>query len=430
MNLLFLGFYLGAITMIVINNINWYINKRKKAYLYFSLLQIFMMFLILQNSNIFVLGKIYMLLNACIVITLAFLFVKEFLDLKTYYKKIDTLVNFMIIAIILFTLYALLTKNYLLFRQPFSLIFFPFIPISYFIYKKGLKEAKYFVFAWSAFVLSIMVTDVFRILEIDTFNKFQITALGNFMLALILSFALSQKTKNLIIKQKEQEQMLIQQSKLASLGEMLTNISHQWRQPLNRIASYIMNMQIHLMDNSKEENFLLKKLDESQIQLEYMSQTIYDFTNFYTSDKSKQKFNIKDVITNVSNIINTTLKSSNINLIINIKEDYELNSYPKELAQVLLNILQNAKEALVLNKIQNPTINVILDKNILSIEDNAKGIKEEIINKIYEPYFTNKNKGTGIGLYMSKMILNNNLNAEISVKNVNHGAMFIIKFKK
>ena len=428
MNSLFIGFYLGSLFMIILYNLQWYINRKELSYLYYSLFQIFMILIFLQVNNIIHLSKGYLIINAALILIFILLFSKEFLELKKYLKNINKTMNIIILFIFVLTLYSILSQDYAIFKQSYSLLFFPLIPISYYVYKKGFKPALYYIIAWSIYILFIFISDLSEFYNLQQTKDFPFSSIGNLLQSIILSYALSNKTKLLINKQKKHEQMLIHQNRLASLGEMLTNISHQYRQPLNRIASYIMNMQMYLMKTYKNETFLLKELDEIQLQLEYMSHTIDDFSNFYTKDKYIQKFNISEVITTSSKIIDSTLKSSGINLLIYIKKDYILNSYPKELSQVILNILQNAKDALVENNILNPEIKIILNGNILSIEDNAKGISKDNIKKVFDAYFSTKKNGSGIGLYMSKMILNKNLNADIKVNNVNNGANFEIKF--
>jgi len=124
------------------------------------------------------------------------------------------------------------------------------------------------------------------------------------------------------------------------------------------------------------------------------------------------------------------LTTNNIDLEINVINDFKINSYKKELSQVLLNLIQNAKDALLINQVKNPKIVITIDQNKIFVQDNAKGISLEIINKIFDPYFTTKEKykGTGLGLYMSKIIIEKNMKAKITVENKNDGALFIINF--
>jgi len=320
--------------------------------------------------------------------------------------------------------------DYIFNNIPFFLFYIPFLLIAFSKYKKGLVIAKYFLLGWGIYVAFIFIAFVLKINDVDILLRNYLIQIGNIIEAVVLSFALSLKTKMIMREQKEQEEMLIHQSRLASMGEMLVNISHQWRQPLNRIASFIMNMQIHIMENYKNEKFLLDKLEESQQQLEYMSSTIDDFSNFYKTQKTKEDFLVSESIDNAHNIIKSSLTSNNIQIEVSIINDFKILAYPKELSQVILNLLQNAKDALVVNDIKNPVIQIIIDSNKISIQDNADGIPQDIINRIFDPYFTTKENhdGTGVGLYMSKMILEKDFDAKISVVNQNNGACFIITF--
>ena len=384
----------------------------------------------LENDSVFLQSNILSLLLVVSAIIFALMFTQEFLELKKYYKKVNTYVNILIVLIILVSLYSLIFDSLIIFDVPFSLLFLPFVLLGYLTYKKGLQGAKYYVFAWGIFVLALIVSDIVKINSNQFLSDIPYVLIGNFIQAIILSFALSQKTKVLIQEQKEQEQMMIHQSRLASMGEMLVNISHQWRQPLNRVASFIMNMQIHIMDNYKKEKYLLDKLEESQEQLEYMSSTIDDFSNFYKTKKEKEEFFVSQSIENAYTIIKSSLVSNSIIIENEIINDFKVLSYSSELSQVILNLLQNAKDALIINKIQNPKIIIVVETNKIFVQDNAGGIPIDILDKIFDPYFTTKEKqdGTGVGLYMSKMILEKNFNAKISVSNKNDGARFLLEF--
>lgn len=427
---LFLGFYLGVFSIILLFNILWYLYNKEKTYLYYFFMHLSVVLIALDSSSVFETSTVFLAISA---IFFSFLFTREFLNLEKYYKKLNS--YFFKIAAIFCLLLVLLyiTGNGVFIKNiPYSFIFLGFVLIAYKVYKKGFVLAKYFIFAWGVNVSIIFLLDIKRITGIELISFDYLSQIGNILEAVILSFALFAKTSMLIDEKNEKEKMLIHQSRLASMGEMLANISHQWRQPLNRIASFIMNMQMHIMDNYKEEKYLLEKLDESQIQLEYMSSTIDDFTNFYKKDKQKETFFVSSVVENSISIILPTLKSNNINLELNVLSDFQINSYPKELSQVILNLIQNAKDALIINKTKNANIQIeITDKKII-VQNNGESINENIIDKIFEPYFTTKekHKGTGLGLYMSRMILEKNMNARISVENKDDNVNFEINFNK
>jgi C4-dicarboxylate-specific signal transduction histidine kinase len=241
--------------------------------------------------------------------------------------------------------------------------------------------------------------------------------------------------KNLLVKKKlkYQEDILVQQSKMASMGEMIGNIAHQWRQPLNTLFLVIQKIKMYSDEDILTKKEIDKAVDKSKILINKMSSTIDDFRNFFKVDKAKKEFDISTAIDNTINLLDGSLKNSNILILKNYKDtNIIFLGFINELEQVLLNIINNAKDALIENSIKNSKINIKITKeqnNInIDIFDNAGGIPEDIKEKIFEPYFTTKEqgKGTGIGLYMSKMIIENNFNGKINVYNINNGANFKI----
>jgi len=234
---------------------------------------------------------------------------------------------------------------------------------------------------------------------------------------------LKQERENL-----KQRDMLQQQSKMAMMGEMIGSIAHQWRQPLNELSINIQTLEYDYDDNLVDREFIEKFIDKNQKTINFMSKTIDDFRNFFKIDKEKREFNVKESIEETISLLGAQLKNSDINVKIEGK-DFKIKSFKSEFQQVILNILNNAKDILLENNIVDKEIKIELDKKIV-IKDNGGGIPENIINRIFEPYFTTKEpgKGTGIGLYMSKMIIENNMNGKISVKNIKNGVEFTIEF--
>lgn len=236
-----------------------------------------------------------------------------------------------------------------------------------------------------------------------------------------------------IKKYQEQESLLIQQSKLAAMGEMIQNIAHQWRQPLNTLG--LQAQDILEAYNYKEltKEYLENQVNSMMNTIYHMSKTIDNFKNFFRADKEKQEFLVTNTLKECLDIFDASLRHNNIEIEINEKFNPKINGYKNEYAQAVLNILANAKDALEKNNNKNKTITITIDKtpegsSILSIEDNGGGIGEEYKDKVFEPYFTTKYKsnGTGIGLYMSKVIIEKHMHGSLEFTNINDGVRFDI----
>ncbi len=252
----------------------------------------------------------------------------------------------------------------------------------------------------------------------------------------LINEQLERKIEEEVNKSREKDKLLFQQNKLASMGEMIANIAHQWRQPLMEISSLFIPIEGQIKFHGKVEN---KEVLESIAKLneitKYMSSTIDDFRNFFASDKEKVKFKISDQINLSVNIMASALKAHEIHLDIIVKKNPTLTGYKNEYAQVLVNIINNAKDVLIQRNIESPRIIIIIEEkeNIVtvSIADNAGGIDIDPITKIFEPFFTyGKQNGTGLGLFMSKLIVENNMNGKLDVENIQNGAVFKIIIPK
>jgi signal transduction histidine kinase len=251
--------------------------------------------------------------------------------------------------------------------------------------------------------------------------------------AIYLSFKIDNTIKeytNKIIEhednKRKQQNLLIQQSKMAAMGEMLANIAHQWRQPLSAISTAATGVKLQKEINCLTDKDFDSALTSINSSAQYLSHTIDDFRNFFNPNNSKvQEFNITKTFNKILSILSAQFIAKKIEIIKNI-ENIKLSSIENELMQVLINILNNSRD--VLEKIEDQKRLIFIDsyknqKNlIIEIKDNAKGISEEIIDRIFEPYFTTKHKsqGTGIGLYMSKSIIEKHLNGTITVTNTTY----------
>jgi signal transduction histidine kinase len=233
-------------------------------------------------------------------------------------------------------------------------------------------------------------------------------------------------------KNIKKDKIIAYQTRLAIIGEMLNNIAHQWRQPLNEINSLLITIDYTMMKEKIFSKDIEEKLQAIENQTQYMSNTIDDFRDYFNPNKQKTEFTFEEVVQKSLNIFSGTISKYDINIEKIVYNDKKHYNYMSELVQIIITILNNAKDALVLNKIQDPKIIIKIREDLICIEDNGGGIDPNNIDKIFNPYFTTKGtkKGTGIGLYLCRMIVEDSLQGSIGVKNIENGAKFMIKFKK
>ena len=241
-----------------------------------------------------------------------------------------------------------------------------------------------------------------------------------------------QKKINQMLVNKER--LMLHQSRLAQMGEMVAMIAHQWRQPLNSISLTVNNLLIKCMVGNIEQEVFEAELKLIDNYSQYLSSTIDDFRGFFREDKVKELTTLTKIITSTLTIIKTSIENKRIKIIIDMDEDIEFTTYVNEVQQVILNLLKNAEDILIEREIQKPIIwinSTFKNKSlILTIKDNGGGIADNILTKVFEPYFSTKKdkNGTGLGLYMSKTIIDNHCNGKISASNDKDGAIFKILF--
>lgn len=247
-----------------------------------------------------------------------------------------------------------------------------------------------------------------------------------------LNSELEDRVSKEVSENRKKDIMLAQQNKQVIMGEMISNIAHQWRQPLNTLGIIIQNIEEAYNFGEINEKYLKEKVIKSMALIEYMAQTIDDFRYFFKPEKTKELFEIKTAVKRTLTFTEDTLKKQGIEVITKVDEDIFANGYSNEYSQVVMNILNNCKDVLVERQIPKPVITINLTrknkKSLLTIEDNAGGIEGEDINKIFEPYYTTKETtgGTGLGLYMSKIIIEKNMEGKLTVSNTENGAKFYI----
>ncbi len=247
-----------------------------------------------------------------------------------------------------------------------------------------------------------------------------------------LNESLEQRVSDELNAHRQKDKMLIQQSKMAEMGDMLSMIAHQWRQPLNQMAYLFMNVESAYEYKELTKEYLDEKLKEGNELLEFMSMTIDDFRNYFRPDKEKEFVLVSDVVNTSVKLMQRSLELGGVEIEVESFGRELTHIYKNEFIQVMLNLIKNAKDILIDKKIQNPKIIITTkcegQKLVVDVCDNGGGVHEDIIDKIFEPYFSTKDEqsGTGLGLYMSKMIIEEHLEGKLNVYNSDGGACFKI----
>jgi len=267
---------------------------------------------------------------------------------------------------------------------------------------------------------------------------------------------LENKVEQEVHRRRQNERLMMQQSKMAAMGQMMSAIAHQWRQPLNTIAIYIQDFEDSYRHDELNEEYIKELVGLSMKQINFMSKTIDDFKNFFKPDKDERVFEVCKETLNAVMLLGVQLVRSNIKLMLNCHgkiiefdnaEDFKckndkctfIKGFPNEFKQVLLNLVQNARDAVEESRESSAvegTIEVGVEELETSVKifvcDNGYGIPDDVAERIFEPYFTTKEegRGTGVGLYMSKIIIEQNMKGLLYFENLNPGTKFIIELKK
>ncbi len=322
--------------------------------------------------------------------------------------------------------------------------------------KKGYYGMRFFVVGWGIFLVATVLFSLskFGIISGYTITKYG-QQIGSAVDLVLLSIALAYRfkqlqdeytqklkdyTKNLeqqveaaLIKERAKDNLLIEQSKLASMGEMMEQIAHQWRQPLNNIG--LINQDIYFkkqLNNLSDDDF--EKLHEQiDANIAYLSDTINNFRMYYQKGQEKEVYTLDDAMQTVIHITEATFKYYHINIILHKNANAVVKTIKSDIFQVLLNILNNAKDALIENAIEKKTITITIKTDAqnayVHILDNAGGISSTFIDNIFDSYFStkDKDKGTGIGLYMAKTLVEEKMQGKLSVSNQGDGACFVVQ---
>lgn len=430
--ILFYGITFGILIMTIVYTFIRYVYSKEIFYISYCFMQIFSLIYILSYSKLFEISFFIQEIALVIASLSAVLFAINYYEGKffpkiTNYKEL--IINTLLLNVVILTAFY----HYILFEYlPYTIIYAILFISIIFNLKQGFKPTLIYVIGWSIFCILLFVFN-FK----DFYNQrgyFDLVLVVFALEAMLFTTSIAYKYNDLKNKNESFEKMIIQQSKFVKSGEMIANITHQFRQPLNNISYILMNLKKKFENKNLDEIYFDKKVEQLNSQVLFLSKTIDDFKEFYTKSKEKEIFMVKDAINNSITILSADLKTHNIELEISFEtfEDIKIFGVKSELSQVLIAIISNSID--VLKNIKNPKIKINILSNSAEVNicilDNGGGIKLKNIKKIFEPYFSTKEEGTGIGLYLSKMIIEESFAGKILVENKKEGVLFSLFIEK
>ena len=393
---------------------------------------------------------------------IALLFSRNFLQTKKHLPQMDIFLKYFMYFCLGLTLAATFASYHTIVKidgilsivTPITLL-----ATGILVLRKGYKPARLYVVGWFAFLVGCILFSLNKFNLIGGFyvmNHAQ--QIGSAIEMLLLSWALGERVKSIqdhyiqkanslnttlqerltigLLKERQKDKIMLQQSRFAALGEMIEQIAHQWRQPLNTLALINQNLYFKF----KLDEFDPQSFDEAHDQidenLQYMSKTIDDFRNFYNHNREPETYDICEVIRSAVSLSEAMLKYAKITVDIKPLQPSYVHNSKNELLQVCMNVIKNAHDVLIEKRQEDRIITIEItpceNEYCLNIEDNGGGIDESIINRIFDPYFTTKadSHGTGIGLYMSRSITQEHLQGSIHAENTAQGARFVITLPK
>ena len=250
-----------------------------------------------------------------------------------------------------------------------------------------------------------------------------------------LNRTLEERIQHEVDKNRRQEQMMLHQTRLAQMGEMISMIAHQWRQPLNAISITASKIELDAMIDKLDDESAIKAAQNISNYTTHLSNTIEDFRDFFRPDKQKEETTFDVLVGSVMTIAGIAFENKNIVMDTQLQCRDPFTTYANELRRVILNLLKNAEDILLERNVEEPTILIASFKDgddfVLRISDNGGGVPESVMEHIFDPYFSTKSAkgGTGLGLYMSKIIVEKHCGGSLSVQNDDHGAVFTIRLK-
>ncbi|WP_323593159.1 HAMP domain-containing sensor histidine kinase [Aliarcobacter butzleri] len=430
--IIFYGITFGILIMTIAYTLIRYIYSKEIFYISYCFMQIFSLVYIIAYSKLYQISYFVQEFSLVLASVFAVIFAVnyyegKFLPKVSNYKEL-ILNTFLLNVVILTAFYHYILFEYLPYTIIYAILFISII----FNLKQGFKPTLIYVIGWSVFCIVLFIFD-FKNRYIGL-GYFDLVLVVFALEAMLFTISIAYKYNDLKKQNKEFEKMILQQSKFVKSGEMIANITHQFRQPLNNISYILINLKKRFESEKLDKIFFDKKINQANEQLNFLSKTIDDFKEFYLQEKEKDNFFVKDSIQNALTILNPDLQKDNINLNLKFEtfEDIKIFGVKNELSQVILSLVSNSIDALKNRHNPKISINVVSSSAevIIEILDNAGGIKAKNLKKIFEPYFSTKEEGTGIGLYLSKIIIEESFGGKLQVQNVKDGAKFSIFIEK
>ncbi|MCT7910029.1 HAMP domain-containing histidine kinase [Arcobacter lacus] len=430
--IIFYGITFGILIMTIAYTLIRYIYSKEIFYISYCFMQIFSLVYIIAYSKLYQISYFVQEFSLVLASVFAVIFAVnyyegKFLPKVSNYKEL-ILNTFLLNIVILTAFYHYILFEYLPYTIIYAILFISII----FNLKQGFKPTLIYVIGWSVFCIVLFIFD-FKNRYIGL-GYFDLVLVVFALEAMLFTISIAYKYNDLKKQNKEFEKMILQQSKFVKSGEMIANITHQFRQPLNNISYILINLKKRFESEKLDKIFFNKKVNQANEQVSFLSKTIDDFKEFYLQEKEKDDFFVKDSIQNALTILNPDLQKDNINLNLKFEtfEDIKIFGVKNELSQVILSLVSNSIDALKNRHNPKISINVVSSSAevIIEILDNAGGIKAKNLKKIFEPYFSTKEEGTGIGLYLSKIIIEESFGGKLQVQNIKDGAKFSIFIEK
>ncbi|MDN5097554.1 HAMP domain-containing sensor histidine kinase [Aliarcobacter butzleri] len=430
--IIFYGITFGILMMTIAYTLIRYIYSKEIFYISYCFMQIFSLVYIVAYSKLYQISYFVQEFSLVLASVFAVIFAVnyyegKFLPKVSNYKEL-ILNTFLLNVVILTAFYHYILFEYLPYTIIYAILFISII----FNLKQGFKPTLIYVIGWSVFCIVLFIFD-FKNRYIGL-GYFDLVLVVFALEAMLFTISIAYKYNDLKKQNKEFEKMILQQSKFVKSGEMIANITHQFRQPLNNISYILINLKKRFESEKLDKIFFDKKVNQANEQVSFLSKTIDDFKEFYLQEKEKDDFLVKDSIQNALTILNPDLQKDNINLNLKFEtfEDIKIFGVKNELSQVILSLVSNSIDALKNRHNPKISINVVSSSAevIIEILDNAGGIKAKNLKKIFEPYFSTKEEGTGIGLYLSKIIIEESFGGKLQVQNIKDGVKFSIFIEK